>query len=579
MNNERYYNGHPPKHLAQSDFNPGAILQVLNRGKYVLALSILGALLLAIVYNYITKPTYETSSIIKKEGNYKNAPADEFQKISRTQTPDEIGTEIQILKSRTVVDKVVNELDLFFTVKKISIPGIEPYEFDLQLAEYQQNLTDNPEPHLPRISVIDFNVPANFRSQDFYITVLEENTLALYDDVEDRVLQVIQNTSPAVFDIPQLQLSIDWPQIFLGSWIYFSVTNPTVTAASIENNISVTPLRKTNLFKLSVQSSSPFMAQLIANNLTENFRETRLEHKRKTVHTSFDFVDQQLTDISKKLNDVESQLSDFKSRHQITTINNASNEIIQFLSSLEAEKIKTDLELGEYKSKYEALKNELQQKGFFDQTYLTPNGNSEINSPFSQLLRQLANAEIERLELLQKRTENHPSVREVDSRIGEIKSKLSNYNQNTITAYSIIITSLETKQGDLERLIRKYEYKIGNIPRQEVQLVDLMRKKTVYEKMFNLLLDKREEMRIAELSDLEDIVVVDPAMLPLKPIKPRKKLNLIVGFVLGMMLGLTLVLIRELRNRTIQDVADRNKIPIADFSDSAAFFQRRSQQC
>ena len=556
MNYDRPQNGHPHRPPQGTDFNLSAIFQIFNRGKYYLIFAVLTGVLLATVFNYISDPVYETSTIIKKENNHKNSYPDEFQKISRMQSPDEIHTEIEILKSRTVVEKAVDELDLFFKVNKISIPGIAPYDLELHLAEYDEYVAQNPLPHLPRLVIGELQIPSNFKGQDFYITVLEENTIALYDGDEDRVLQVIQNTSPAEFKTPMFRLSIEWPQIFLGSWIYFSIQNPKNTASGLEKNIAVAPLRKTNLFKLSVQSSSPYMAQLIANNLTENFRETRLEHKRNNVSTSFDFVDEQLKDISRKLNKVESDLSDFKSKHQISTINNASNEVVQFLSNLETERIKTNLELGEYRTKHEALKQELAQKGFFDQTYLTPNGNTEINSPFSQLLRQLASAEIERLELLQKRTVNHPNVREVDSRIAELKNKLSSYNQNTITAYSIIINSLQNKHDDLQSLISKYEYKLGNIPRQEVQLVELMRKKNVYEKMFNLLLDKREEMRIAELSELEDITIVDPAMLPLSPVKPRKKFNLVIGFVLGMMVGLTLILVRELRNRTIQDVIE-----------------------
>ena len=181
MHNGGVYNGMPPKSPNHAEFSFSTIFKILNRGKFILLFSVLAGVLLAWGFNFISKPVYETSTVIKKEGGNSNNYQDEFQKITQMQSPDEIETEIEILKSRTVVEKAVDELDLFFKVNKISIPGIEPYEFGVYLAEYQDRLAENPEPHLPRLSIVDLQIPPNFKGQDFYITVLEENTLALYE--------------------------------------------------------------------------------------------------------------------------------------------------------------------------------------------------------------------------------------------------------------------------------------------------------------------------------------------------------------------------------------------------------------
>ncbi len=54
------------------------------------------------------------------------------------------------------------------------------------------------------------------------------------------------------------------------------------------------------------------------------------------------------------------------------------------------------------------------------------------------------------------------------------------------------------------------KFKCNRLPEQENRMARLIREKDVYEKIFKLLLDKREEMRVAELSKLQDIVIVDP---------------------------------------------------------------------
>ena len=307
------------------------------------------------------------------------------------------------------------------------------------------------------------------------------------------------------------------------------------------------------------------MSQLIANTVAEKYRDTRYEHKRQSISYSFDFVDRQLDEVSANLRDAEAELSQFKSDNKIVMMDKNSEATVQFLSELEAEKVRTDLELAEYRNKYAALKEEMSEKGFFDQTYLAPTESDRQGSPFSSLLQELSRVELRRLELLQKRTENHPDIIALDEQVAEIKDKLSSYNQNTISAYDIIMKSRMQKQRDLASLIEKYSDRIEDLPAHEVGLMRLMRQKNVYEKVFNLLLDKREEMRMAQLSRLQDIVIVDPAFIPAKPVSPNKRLNVMAGTILGLMLGLMLALLKEFQSQTIQtadEIERKMKLPI-----------------
>ncbi|MCK7528650.1 MAG: hypothetical protein MZV64_69390 [Ignavibacteriales bacterium] len=114
---------------------------------------------------------------------------------------------------------------------------------------------------------------------------------------------------------------------------------------------------------------------------------------------------------------------------------------------------------------------------------------------------------MQRLELLQKRTKNHPDVLSLDEQIRSAKEKLGSYNQNTLTSYKIIINTLENKLRKIDNLMSGYDVKMQQLPAQETQMARLVREKDVYEKIFKLLLDKREEMRVAELSQLQDIII------------------------------------------------------------------------
>ena len=112
---------------------------------------------------------------------------------------------------------------------------------------------------------------------------------------------------------------------------------------------------KTNLFTISVKNNSPYAAALIANTITEKFRDSRIEQQKQTIKYSFDFVDKQLEEMQEKLKEAEKNLSDFKASGQIMTIDASSNELVKYLSDLEAEKMNTELQLTDYKNKLDRI--------------------------------------------------------------------------------------------------------------------------------------------------------------------------------------------------------------------------------
>ncbi|MBX4270572.1 YveK family protein [Clostridium estertheticum] len=56
-----------------------------------------------------------------------------------------------------------------------------------------------------------------------------------------------------------------------------------------------------------------------------------------------------------------------------------------------------------------------------------------------------------------------------------------------------------------------------------------------------------------------DIQVMDKAVIPLKPISPNKKLNLVIGLFLGLMLSLGVVFLLEYMDNTIKTESDVEK--------------------
>ena len=114
------------------------------------------------------------------------------------------------------------------------------------------------------------------------------------------------------------------------------------------------------------------------------------------------------------------------------------------------------------------------------------------------------------------------------------------------------INALEGKLEALRKLIKDEDNKLKNLPGYEVRLAELQRKVDAGRAVYSMLLSKLEEARIAAAKQTSDAKIIDPAYPPTSPIKPRKKLNIILGLVLGLMMGLGLVFVVEYMDTSVR---------------------------
>jgi tyrosine-protein kinase Etk/Wzc len=561
-NNEKYIQRVKNNFKRPDEIDYARIFRIIRRRKLVLILSIIAVLGLVVLYNTLSKPVYESTVLLKKEQtDQRSRTDDELSNILNLQSPAQIETEMELVKTSEVLTKTIEELNLHTKIDKIEKPNGKVIKIDQLLLDYNNSgsSTEN-SPQFLEIKTTSYS-----KDMDLYIEKVSEDKYKLYNSERDSLLQDSQTESAGVFALPSLNITFYWPNVEPGSKVFFKVSGLSNVRKSLSNRIDIKQRAKTDVFEIIVNASTPYAAKTIANTLTDKFRQGRIEQQKQSIRYSYEFVDKNLEDIKTKLEEAESALTEYKSSTQIMNIEGSSQDLVTFISNLEAEKLNAELQLAEYKNKHLGMENELKSKGFFDQTFLTPQGNDPTNSPFSTLMRQLSDLELRRLDLLQKRKESHPDVQNIDEQIRQVKDKLSNYNENTLTSYSIIINSLEKKINQLDALLGKYESKMRGLPSQENRLATLMRQRGVYQKMYTLLLDKREEMRMAELSKLQDIVIVDEAREPVEPVLPRKGFNLIAGLIFGSMLGFIAIFIAEIKNKklvSLDDIENDFNLPI-----------------
>ncbi|MBK7107161.1 MAG: polysaccharide biosynthesis tyrosine autokinase [Ignavibacteriae bacterium] len=542
------------KYIRKSEISLKEIFRIFMQRKLIIISFILLSVLAAIIYNSFKTPVYQSSVLLKKEMLAdQNDNDDVIKTILSGRTQDDLETEMQLVQTRQVLNSVIEKLSLNIIISKIVEQDGNVTIIDLPLTEYQHNYLLNEYPTtFPNINNLGIGLRTHENS--FIVLAKKNNTFDVLNKYRESVFtdgKRYSNLSSSEWNI-----NIDWAKNTSGCEIHFETLDYNEVLEELFQNVSTEKKIKTNIFELFAKSNYSFTTKEIANVIADEYKQSRVDLQKENLKHSFTFIDDRLKDVAHNLENAEQELSNFKSQEKIVQIDEQSKQLVEFLSNLESEKLKAELDLGVNKNKFRDIEKQINTEGYVDQTYLTPEQYTSFDTPFLNLMKELTNTELQRLELLQRRTELHPDVILLDEQISRIKSELTRYNHNTLTALKIIANSQKNKLENINTLISKYSGDLEKLPEQESMLAGLMRQKEAYEKMYNLLLEKREEMRVAELSKLQDIIILDKAIEPIKPITPNKKLNLVLASLFGLLLGLVGALFVHFNDKKISDISD-----------------------
>jgi tyrosine-protein kinase Etk/Wzc len=122
------------------------------------------------------------------------------------------------------------------------------------------------------------------------------------------------------------------------------------------------------------------------------------------------------------------------------------------------------------------------------------------------------------------------------------------------------VKALAKQQETIKHQLAFYEKQMQSLPVAERNLAGLIRVYKVNGDVYTMLLQKQQEARIAKASTVSNIDIIDTAITPSIPIRPKKGLNLFLGLLFGCILGAGLVFFQEYLDDTIKDADDAKRV-------------------
>ena len=341
-----------------------------------------------------------------------------------------------------------------------------------------------------------------------------------------------------------------------------------------QDSLSVQQIQGTDLAKLSVECDDAEKAALFINALVNEFQERIHLMNQESAKAAMDFITQQLTIAENDLKQAEDALLRYKETNGIAEPSGETKARIDRLANIEQLLSQTEIELQAASSEQRKLDEILRE---IDPTLITSSTLS--NSPIVQQYRaKLSELETDLVAALEQYTENHPTIVALKTQINHISAKLAEEVERVIGSettslnpiYQDIRSRLVSGQATIVRLDAKLEAlentrsiaqaELESMPKMEIDIARLVRNQRVSEEIYVMLRSKYEEMRISESMTVSDIYVIDEAIIPDKPIKPRKLLNTAIAGILGLFLAVGYVFVLEHTDTTIKSSGETERI-------------------
>jgi uncharacterized protein involved in exopolysaccharide biosynthesis len=343
-----------------------------------------------------------------------------------------------------------------------------------------------------------------------------------------------------------------------------------VIISQVRKSLTVNTLKNTNIIEINSENINPKLASIIANKTASVFVEESRSINRSRASEAKKFIEEQLIEKESELKQVEEEKLQYKQQENILYLDEETKINIEQLANFQSQEIEVNNQIVENKAKLAEVHRQLEKQS---ETYISSE-TITTNPAVQELQSQLVALEIQLPTLLEKYAKGSPKISEVEIKIRETKNKISekvaeivgskvstrNPIYQTLLAQVVTsettVISLETKKESLASSVKEYEDRLEKLPNKELNLARLERAVKVSENTYIILLEKYQEARINEAMELGDIRVIDEARIPKSPIKPNKKLNLAIGGILGLMLGVMLIFFMEYMDNTIKTEED-----------------------
>ena len=441
-----------------------------------------------------------------------------------------IDNEIELLKSRTLMEDVVKDLGLnvtYFTEGRV-----------IKSELFQENVP-------VKINFLEKNETFYTLTSSFKIEVISKTVFRFKESDEDGIEKNFGetvNTSFGEIIVTPVDLSKfeDVKEIIVHVTPIASVINRYKKAVQIQ------PINKSaSVIKLSLIDPVKIKAQTILDRLVAKYNENTVEDKSVISQNTNKFISKRLEVISEELTIVDKGVEQFKSKNKLTDLVSEAGLIVGTNADIEGRiiELNTQLKLADFVNEYITSNS----KELIPANLGLADASANENSlKYNELL-------LERNRILKSSSELNPVIVNLDDQISKLRFSIFQSLKNLKSSLTISLNELKKQENRLNS-------KITAVPKQEREFRDIQRQQQIIETLYLYLLQKREENAIALAVTAPNAKVIDIAYGSDLPMSPKRRIVYLAAALLGLLIPFVVLYLMFLLDNKVHSKSDIESI-------------------
>ncbi|SFV60071.1 Tyrosine-protein kinase Wzc [hydrothermal vent metagenome] len=491
----------------------------------------------SIYYAYFKPNIYEATAIVEMGSDKTSTGSSDILNMAMQTGTVDVKTEMRIIQSRYLVEKALKNVDM---VKDFFIR----YHYK-KIAIYYKNVPF--EVGLLKGREVMFTLyPIDDRQ--YRLVAEKEKTKTESSWQYDAIHHYNEEIKNKYFQINIVRKA---EEHVTQSYQFVFHTKKKVVK-DILQNLKVSQEMQSNILSISFLDTVPQRAQDFSNALAEAYIQQSIERKTREAKQKLHFIDKQMKEITGNLRNSAIKLEDFKKRANTVSLSAKAENILAQMSREETQLTQVSMQEEMLDTLYRVVK-----KGRNLET-LSFAGVELEGAGLSKLVTELQESIMKRKLLREDYTNMHPTVRKLSKKIIQTKRLLTSLISN-------LRKNIKEKKHLIQDSLAKKQMMLNELPADERRYGQLERKFIVNEKIYSYLLEKRSETAMIEAATVSKNRIIDRALSPEIPIKPKRKLIVAIGLFLGLLVGLGLAFLRAFLDDRImgeEDIKRKTKIPV-----------------
>lgn len=323
-------------------------------------------------------------------------------------------------------------------------------------------------------------------------------------------------------------------------------------AGFAKKNLEVTNIKKTDLITIAAYGKTPEEAQMISQSVADNFLALMTKLNKEDNSTTLKFLDERIKIAKEEMETAENKLAAYQQEHKIYAPDEQAKAIIANLNNYDTTISQLQAQSEGDSAKLAGVTSQLEQQNASLLEYSVSD-----NTNIGNIRESIVNKRVELVGLQQQFTDEHPDVIKAKEELNSLEKSLSDEIAKAVNSQSVTLSPVQSNllkdkistevqisvnNASLEALKAKQaeaQESIATLSADSVEYMRLERNAKITGQVYTSLVQNYEQTRIQEAKDSMDIQIIDAADLPKEdmPAKPKKKIIIAIGFVLGIMIS------------------------------------------